>query len=359
MTSSAAATWGPTPGAANKAGAACAHSRAISASSSLISALRARQRAARTRSDLLAAAAASPRPGSGRSRAQASTSAAVRRPRSGAATCSGAVTSSPLSWLTAAVRALTAERRAARSIRIASTAPSADFAPRCGLARQHRTRGCLGIGGIALVPSASPPLGAKHLDHRHIVCGEMTRQARAVAAGAFHADALHAAQAAQPSPQLLIAGSRRRQRRCAQQPSRRIHRCCGVRVAVGVHPADNGSILIRHNRSALPGTLPMDRAPPAGTTHSALKALEPTLLSGHIPSDRLVRAPDRPQADRSFARHQASEDSSQARTRRERTSIMSAKSQLFVRGLSVIQRRRQYPGQPDPVVSTEALTITK
>ena len=35
--------------------------------------------------------------------------------------------------------------------------------------------------------------------------------------------------------------------------------------------------------------------------------------------------PDRPQADRSFARHQASEDSSQTCTRRERTFIMSAK----------------------------------
>ena len=155
------------------------------------------------------------------------------------------------------------------------------------------------------MPSASPPLGAKHLDHRHIVCGEMTRQARAVAAGAFHTDALHAAQAAQPSPQLLIAGSRRRERRCAQQPPRRIDGCCGVRVAVGVHPADNGSILIWHNRSVLSGTLPMDRAPPAGTTDSALKALEPTLLSSHIPSDRLVHAPDRPQADKSYSRHQS------------------------------------------------------
>ena len=62
----------------------------------------------------------------------------------------------------------------------------------------------------------------------------------------------------------------------------------------------------------------MHWAPPAGTTDSALKALEPTLLSGHIPSDRLVRAPDRSQADRSFARHEASEEPSQARTRRER-----------------------------------------
>ena len=62
----------------------------------------------------------------------------------------------------------------------------------------------------------------------------------------------------------------------------------------------------------------MDWAPPAGTTDSALKALEPKLLSGHIPSDRLVRAPDRSQADRSFARHEASEEPSQARTRRER-----------------------------------------
>jgi len=58
----------------------------------------------------------------------------------------------------------------------------------------------------------------------------------------------------------------------------------------------------------------------------ALAALEPTLLSGHIPSDRLVRAPDRTQADKSISRHQTSEDSSQTCTRRERTFIMSAKA---------------------------------
>ncbi len=76
--------------------------------------LSARCRRARPRMVLFAAPAASPPAVSGRSRAQAPTKAAVRRPRSGAAICSGAVTNSALSWLTAAVRALTAERRAAR-----------------------------------------------------------------------------------------------------------------------------------------------------------------------------------------------------------------------------------------------------
>ena len=128
----------------------------------------------------------------------------MRKPRSGAATCSGAVTSSPLSWLTAAVRALTAERRAARSIRIASTGPSADFGHAAASPDSTARAAASASAGSDLVPSASPPLGAKHLDHRHIVCGEMTRQARAVAAGAFHTNALHAAQAAQPSPQLLM-----------------------------------------------------------------------------------------------------------------------------------------------------------
>ena len=65
---------------------------------------------------------------------------------------------------------------------------------------------------------------------------------------------------------------------------------------------------------------PMEFATPV-----TLTALEPTLLAGHIPPDPLVRAPDRTQADRSFSRHQASEDSSQTCTRRERTFIMSAK----------------------------------
>jgi hypothetical protein len=54
----------------------------------------------------------------------AATNAAVERPSSASRSDAGAVTSRPLSWLIAAVRALMAPLRAARSARIDSTMPS-------------------------------------------------------------------------------------------------------------------------------------------------------------------------------------------------------------------------------------------
>ena len=60
----------------------------------------------------------------GRSRAQAATCRAVDHPSSGSRTTAGAVTTTALSWLIAAVRALTAPARTPRSTRIASTIPS-------------------------------------------------------------------------------------------------------------------------------------------------------------------------------------------------------------------------------------------
>src|SRR5215218_3642987 len=57
-------------------------------------------------------------------RAQVTTSVVLGRASSPSRTDAGAVTSRPLSWLMAAVRALMAALRAARSARMASTMPS-------------------------------------------------------------------------------------------------------------------------------------------------------------------------------------------------------------------------------------------
>jgi hypothetical protein len=73
----------------------------------------------------LLAWAGSARPASsGRNLAQVVTDADVERSSSASRTGAGAVTSSALSWLMAAVRALLAPRRAVRNTRIASTIPS-------------------------------------------------------------------------------------------------------------------------------------------------------------------------------------------------------------------------------------------
>ena len=150
------------------------------------------------------------------------------------------------------------------------------------------------------MPTARPALRAQHLDHGHILRGEMARQTRAVAAGALHPDTLHTAEAAQPSQQLLVARSRRRERRCVQQPPRRVDGRCRVRVAVGVHPAYDDPLLIWHNRSALLGTLQWTghHRPERRTEHSRRLnrgSYQVTFLptgwyappTGHKPTDRL------------------------------------------------------------------------
>ena len=288
--SSAAATWGPTPGAGGSAGAAWPHRRAISASSSLISALSDRWRLARTRSALRVPARASPRLSSGRSLEQALTRSAVRRPRSRPATCSADVTSSPLSWLAATVRALTAERRAAHSTRIASTGPSADFgqpvaspdstAPRC----RH------GIGRVVLVAAPTPACGdaAPRLRRRPRRRESATGQRRSCWCLPRRHGPRRQRRAAMPT----AAGSRRPSPGTtpsqARGPPRLTQRQCAGRGACPGPPTTRFSSGIIGWPSL---ANPTDRAPPAGTTDSAFKALEPTLPSGRIRSNRLVRAP--------------------------------------------------------------------
>lgn len=64
-----------------------------------------------------------------------------------------------------------------------------------------------------------------------------------------------------------------------------------MKVAVGVNPACDNPLFVRHNLPAL-----LEHPSGLGTTgrdetDSALKALEARLLSGHVLSDRLVRVP--------------------------------------------------------------------
>ena len=127
MRSSAEATSAPTPQVPSSAGLARSHSASSSVSSPLISAVSARWRLASARSARLAAPAAGSPAASRRHRAQTLTISGVLSPRRRSLRCSGAVTATALIWLAATVRALTAERRASDSVRIASTQPSADL----------------------------------------------------------------------------------------------------------------------------------------------------------------------------------------------------------------------------------------
>ena len=154
--------------------------------------------------------------------------------------------------------------------------------------------------GSDLCPRRARRFGRSiRLDHGHILRAR-SRQARAVAAGALHPDTLHTAEAAQPSQQLLVARSRRRERRCVQQPPRRVDGRSRVRVAVGVHPAYDDPLFIWHNRSALLGTLQWTghHRPERRTVHSRRlnrSSYQVTFLptgwcappTGHRPTDRL------------------------------------------------------------------------
>ena len=105
----------------------------------------------------------------GRKRAAAATSLAVERPHSSALSCSGAVRSSARSWLTACVRALSAERTPRHvqdAYHLRRTVGALGLAD--GSVRLERPRGGLGVGGVVLAEPA-PVLAVRtvHLDDLH------------------------------------------------------------------------------------------------------------------------------------------------------------------------------------------------
>ena len=170
---------------------------------------------------------------SGRSLAQAPTNAGVERPSSASRRLAGAVTSSPLSWLMAAVRALTA--RCARH-------PS-----------QHGPGGGLGVDRIGLTPLASgPPVGPVDLHHGHALVQEHPGEPGAVAAGAFHPDRPELAVPAKPAQQLPVATAGSRELAVAEQPSLLVDDGSVVGATVGVDPADDNTGALGHPGVAFP-----------------------------------------------------------------------------------------------------------
>jgi hypothetical protein len=103
------------------------------------------------------------------------------------------------------VRALTAERRASRSDRIISTVPSPALAARsrCRPAPPGRPRG-VQVVGLALA-SPGGTVRPVHLDTQLTVGAQPAREPGAVAAGGFHADAIHRPQPPRPAKQRSVA----------------------------------------------------------------------------------------------------------------------------------------------------------
>src|SRR4029453_6018544 len=141
-------------------------------------------RQATTRSAALVAWTGSARAvSSGRNRAQVATNAAVESWSGSSRSEAGAVTSSPLSWLIAAVRASggTATRRPERPDRLDDAVASLGWGG--GHPSQHRAGGGLGVdrvGPAALVAGA--PVWPVDLHHRDVLVQQVAGQAGAVAA---------------------------------------------------------------------------------------------------------------------------------------------------------------------------------
>ncbi len=124
VASNCPATSGPTPNMALRVRAVRATAGRSRRSACTMSVFRASIRAAiAARAALVASPGSLRRVSSAVRAAQRATSWTPLRPARSSRRCCGAAASRPCSWLSAAVRALTAPRRATRSARIASTGP--------------------------------------------------------------------------------------------------------------------------------------------------------------------------------------------------------------------------------------------
>jgi hypothetical protein len=132
----------------------------------------------------------------------------VERPSSASRSDAGAVTSRPLSWLIAAVRALMAPARAARSARIDSTTAVASLGRGGGRAGQHGPGGGLGVDRIRLAAlAAGAPVRPVDLHDVDPTVQQEPSQAGAVAASAFDPDHVQVPIATQPAKQLSVAAT--------------------------------------------------------------------------------------------------------------------------------------------------------
>ena len=96
------------------------------------------------------------------------------------------------------------------------------------------------------------PVRARHLDHRDILSGEVTGQARTPRAGAFDTDRDDLTEGAQPAQQLPVAGRGRRELCGAEHPAEIVERGGEVGVLVGVDTAGDAPRCICHRGHSHP-----------------------------------------------------------------------------------------------------------
>ncbi len=107
-----------------------------------------------------------------------------------------------------------------------------------GCSGLHGTGGRDRVGGIRLAGLApGTPVGLVDLEDSQPVGAQVLEQSSAVGAGSFHPDGDHVPVTTQPGQELLEARRCRRKGRVAEQTTKAIERCDGVRVGVGVHAA--------------------------------------------------------------------------------------------------------------------------
>ena len=253
-TSSAEATSAPTPQVPSSAGLARSHSASSSASSPSISAVSARWRLASARSARLAAPAAGSPAASRRHRAQTLTISGVLSPRSRSLRCSGAVTATALIWLAATVRALTAERRASDSVRIASTHPSADLGTAVA-SPLSAARAAVSASTVSVLRAAAPRLAVRavHLHHLDAGRGEVPGEARTVPVPSTPTRPT-APQDSQPAS--WSRGNRPRTPVPSSRPAASTA-AATMNVFVGVDPAEDSGSVWCHNGDASSGIAPM------------------------------------------------------------------------------------------------------
>lgn len=142
--------------------------------------------------------------------------------------------------LVAAVFALMAPRRTTRRFRIASMGPSASLGRMVAMPARTARGGGFGVQGVGL--AAEAPLlavGAGNFDDLDPGCVQMAGKASPVGASSFHADGDDHAVRFEPSLQLLIAGWRCRELRCAEHLAGGVDGRRMMDGAVRVHSTDH------------------------------------------------------------------------------------------------------------------------
>ena len=160
----------------------------------------------------------------------------------------GAVTMRSPSWRRAVARALTALRRARRSWRIASTAPSMSFG--MAVASPESTlRAAASASTASVLPRRCRTWACGWLTSttRTPACSEIAGQGGPIAPGRLHAHGRDRCPTAQPRQELPIARRGRRECSLPKPPSGVVQGDRLVDLRVAIHPAyHRGSVARRH-----------------------------------------------------------------------------------------------------------------